>query len=69
MVWDKTAIDFFNRHNWKIDNNGIVLIPKKDFENYVYTGVDIYNKNIKTLMYGGLHGSTLIFENKHFKII
>ena len=68
-MWDKIQKEFFTRYGWKIDENEILVLTMDQFKKYQYAGKSIYNPKIKTLMIPGKKGSTLIFENKHFKII
>lgn len=68
-MWDEIQKDFFNRYNWRVDENDILILTKDQFIKYQYTGKSIHDPKIKTLMIPGIHGATLIFEHKHFKII
>ena len=66
--WDSREQEFIFDHGWKFDSNEKLVLTKRQFDDYQYSGRSIRNENVKTLMIPSVHGCCLIFEGLHFKI-
>lgn len=66
--WDKTEQEFIFDHGWKLDENEMLILTRKQFDSYQYTDRSIYDHNVRTLMLPSNFGCCLILEGKHFVI-
>lgn len=67
--WDHIEQEFIFNHGWKFNDKEQIVITKKQFEKYCYTGKSIKDNKTKTIMLPSKFGCCLIFENKHFIIM
>ena len=68
--WDAHEQECIFDHGWRIDydNDEMLVLTQKQFNEYSYTGRSIHDKSVRTLMLPSVHGCCLIFEGKHFRI-
>ena len=69
MMYDARSREYIYDHGWTIDKEGIINLTAEQFKRHQYTGTMLFDPSIKTLMIPSIHGSTLILEGKHFKIV
>ena len=68
-MWDHIEQEFIFDHGWKINEQEKIILTRKQFNNYQYTGKSIKDNNVKTIMIPSKFGCCLIFENKHFVVM
>lgn len=66
--WDAREQEYIFDHGWKLDKEEMLILTKDQYQKYQYTGKSITDGS-NTLMLPSVHGSCLIFEGKHFRII
>ena len=67
--WDARERECIYDHGWKINDDGLLELTRKQFLDYSWSGKSIYNPNIRTMMLPSTFGCCLIFEHKHFIIV
>lgn len=63
------SLEWVLDHGFKIDQNGLLLIPAAKWRCLQYTDVSIRDRHTKTLCIPSDNGITLLFEHKHFEIV
>ena len=68
--WDAREQEYIFDHGWRIDydNDEMLVLTQKQFDENQYTGRSIRDGSVRTLMIPSVHGCCLIFEGKHFRI-
>ena len=68
--WDAREREYIFDHGWRIepDNDEMLVLTQRQFDENQYTGRSIRDGNVRTLMLPSVHGCCLIFEGKHFRI-
>lgn len=67
-LFDNIEMGYINRHGWRINDEGMLVLTAAQAKEYQYMGRNIRNPEQRTMMIPGLHGCTLIFEGIHFII-
>jgi hypothetical protein len=66
--WDSIEQHCIFDHGWQIDKDEMLVLTKRQFNAYQYSGHSYRDPTVRTLMIPSLHGCCLIFEGKHFRI-
>ena len=66
--WDSRELEYIFDHGWRLDKDEALILTRKQFDKYQYTGRSVRDTNTKALMLPSVNGACLIFEGKHFRI-
>ena len=66
--WDRYEQECAFDNGWHFDDDEMLILTQKQFNDYQYSGKSIRDPKQKTLMIPSIHGCCLIFEGMHFKI-
>lgn len=66
--WDAIEQEYIFDHGWKLDKDEMLILTKDQYRKHQYSGKSVRDRR-KTLMLPSVHGSCLIFEGKHFRIV
>ena len=68
-TWTGRELEWINDHGLKIDNNGIIQIPRAKWSRMQYTDKSLRHPGKRTLMIPSDFGLCLLTEDMHFEII
>lgn len=67
-TWSGREQEWIIDHGFRVDADGLLLIPAKAWYKLAGTGKSIREPNRRTITIPSDNGLCLLFENKHFKI-
>lgn len=67
--WVGIEREWIYDHGFRIDDDGLILIPKSKWIRLQWTGTRLSNPSLKTLVIPSDFGTCLLTEGLHFRII
>lgn len=66
-MFDEIMMDFITRKGWTVNDAGLLVLTAAQAKG-ANIGRSLRHPELRTLLLPGLHGTTLLTENRHFII-